>query len=673
MTISEKDALTMHAAIHNGKASSVKLSSGETLPVETASNKCRVVNVDGIKVMEQNKKKSSEWAKKAIAGAKITWILSGNSPSSWGRIVDGNIEADGKAIISSGGKTKAKAKATEPVPAKKAAPPPKKKTASEAAEPPPAKKAKADPAAPSPAGTASSSADPLRLAPLFAGSGHGAQWEAIIRPVIESQLNAAEFIGPTRNKAIVPVRELTFQALKPNPPGGWRVVSFGQSPYPRIESATGIAHFDNALSKWSDSRFGSIVTMRCIIKCAAMHKFGIAKATSVDDIRALLEKNSCVGPAEWFQAMLTQGVLFMNAACTLKKPDKGERAGTAITEHSKFWQPVVEAIVDAILTSCKEHGKGIVFAWWGSESLKTKKVLDKGVFQRHPGVKVVHLEHYNPAAMADAFCDDPNHFKAINTSLSKLGLEQIDWLPSIGWKSGLSGKSADKMGDFIAQTQELHKMYLERLKDGLDDRKDELADITGIAAKPLVPLKNACKPLKLGKPAEVSVEKAKAMPQDQLTVEEAAAVHLYTTNYLYKMLNEALRSKDRKKVQDYFLYLRLLLSALEKMTATTKKLYRGVALDLKDQYKVGSEVTWWAVSSCTPDLKVASSFSGGSKSTLFIIMAMTAVGIREFSEFKAEEEFVLGPGTQFAVKKVEVKGKQIEIHMSQLDRDSRVR
>lgn len=34
---------------------------------------------------------------------------------------------------------------------------------------------------------------------------------------------------------------------RPNPPNAWRVVSFGQSPYPRMESATGIAHFDNAL------------------------------------------------------------------------------------------------------------------------------------------------------------------------------------------------------------------------------------------------------------------------------------------------------------------------------------------------------------------------------------------------------------------------------------------
>ena len=38
----------------------------------------------------------------------------------------------------------------------------------------------------------------------------------LLKPVIERQRDAASFIGPQRDKSIVPVRELTFQALKPN-------------------------------------------------------------------------------------------------------------------------------------------------------------------------------------------------------------------------------------------------------------------------------------------------------------------------------------------------------------------------------------------------------------------------------------------------------------------------
>merc|ERR1719201_2754995 len=119
--------------------------------------------------------------------------------------------------------------------------------------------------------------------------GHGATWKPILTPVLEAAPNAAAFIGPGRDKRIVPVRELTFQALKPNPPSGWRVVSFGQSPYPRIQSATGIAHFDNELTSWEDNRFGSIMTMRILIKTAAVLKHGVAKSTSTQELRDLMK------------------------------------------------------------------------------------------------------------------------------------------------------------------------------------------------------------------------------------------------------------------------------------------------------------------------------------------------------------------------------------------------
>lgn len=245
----------------------------------------------------------------------------------------------------------------------------KSKADSEPPSQPPAKVAKTAP----PEQQTTLGSDSLGLSELFSGLGHGAEWEAIIRPVLESLPNAAEFIGPGRDKRIVPVREMTFQALKPNPPSKWRVISFGQSPYPRIESATGIAHFDNAVTSWESKRFGAIVTMRCIIKAAAMCKHGVAKTATVDELRHLMKRDNCVGPAEWFQAMLAQGVLFMNVACTLLREDKTIRAGSAVEAHTKFWHPVIEAVVDAILESCRREGHGIVFAWWGFESLKTKK------------------------------------------------------------------------------------------------------------------------------------------------------------------------------------------------------------------------------------------------------------------------------------------------------------
>lgn len=606
------------------------------------------------------------------------------------------VKAKAKAAV------KAKAKATP-----KAKPGPKAKAAAKAAakgltkdkveapkkakattapsEEPPAKKVKAAAATTEPAtapaasssSASSSAADPLALAPLFGGGGRGGEWEPILHNLISGLPKAAEFIGPSRNKGIVPVRELTFQALKPNGPGGWCVVSLGQSPYPRLESATGIAHFDSTIKDWEDKRFSVVSSMRCIIKAAAIHKFKADLKTPVGDLRKILKANKCVGPNEWFQAMLAQGVLLMNAALTLlPSEDKTVRAGTVVQEHTKFWQPVVEKIVDAILTARGKEGKGVVFAWWGGESKKVKAALG-AVFKKHKDVKVEHVEHKNPAAMYDSFCDEPNVFAGINAALKRIGQDEIDWLPSEGWKAKLKNNNAgniDEYGDFISETQELHKMYLERLRDGLTDRKDELPDITGVHDQPLVELPESFLQDSLKAASKKSVEKAGSMTLGPLDLHEAAALHLYTTNYLYRQLNEALRSENRKKVEEYLKYLRLFFSAAEKLPKSTKMLYRGVSLDLASQYPQGGVVTWWSVSSCTPELKVAQSFASGSKvSTLFRITPKRSIGIRHLSQYAHEEEFIFVPGTQFKVVKVEKKGTKSEIFLEEIDGEPRVR
>ncbi|GAB3802649.1 uracil-DNA glycosylase family protein [Micromonospora zhanjiangensis] len=204
--------------------------------------------------------------------------------------------------------------------------------------------------------------DPLALTELFAGGGE--PWLPLLKPVVERQPNAATFIGPGRGPNVVPVRELTFQALKPHPPEKWKVVVFGQNPYPRPESATGIAMFDNTFHNWQDSQFGRVVSIRCIIKAAAMWKYGIPKRTPIADIRALLRKNDTVQPPEWFQAMLTQGVLLLNAALTASSD-----GALATDQHTGFWRPVVERLIEEILRA-KQHAtdeadRGVVFAWWG--------------------------------------------------------------------------------------------------------------------------------------------------------------------------------------------------------------------------------------------------------------------------------------------------------------------
>lgn len=512
-----------------------------------------------------------------------------------------------------------------------------------------------DNATPTPAGQD----DPLGLADLFNGGGE--PWLPLLKPVIEAQPAAATFIGPGRSPQVVPVRELTFQALKPNPPHQWKVVVFGQNPYPRPESATGIAMFDNTFHDWNDSQFGKVITIRCIIKAAAMWKHGIPKKTPIADIRKLLRQHDTVQPPEWFQAMLTQGVLLLNASLTAS----GDGA-LGVDQHTAFWRPVVEKLVEEILRAkqnADEQDRGVVFAWWGAHA-RTLKNLVIRLQQKYPDVEVRHIDHPNPAAQGDIFCDG-DHFATVNEALRDLGADEIDWLPSKGWNTstgqGPDADTADRMGAFIASTMELHKLYLERLAS-VKDEGLALPAITGVFDTPLMDFREAVAPAaKLLSGLDWYVESSHDFGRRQaekstggLTADEIAALYLYTCeSAFYRQINATLRHPDRTRITPYLPYLRLLFSAVSRLPARTEPLWRGVALDLRAQYPVGQTVTWWGVSSCTSKLGVAQAFLGGrGKRTIFEVTPVRAVGIRSFSAFTGEEEYILAPGTQLTVTDV---------------------
>ncbi|MEV7278788.1 ADP-ribosyltransferase domain-containing protein [Streptomyces sp. NPDC093111] len=522
----------------------------------------------------------------------------------------------------------------------------------------------------SPAAPEPDANDPLGLTGLFTGGGE--PWLPVLKPVIEARQDAATFIGPGRSSQVVPVRELTFQALKPHPPHKWKVVAFGQNPYPRPESATGIAMFDNTFNDWKDSQFGRVVSIRCLIKAAAMWKYGIPKKTPVGDVRALLKERDTVQPPEWFQAMLTQGVLLLNASLTASAD-----GAMGTDQHTGFWRPVAERIVEEILRAKQEavdeEDRGVVFAWWGAHARSLKRTVLR-LQKKYPGVEVRHIDHANPAAQGDLFCEG-DHFTTVNDALRSLGAEAIDWLPSKGWDrqptgpaaAGAGGGAADtgvaaRMGAFIASTMELHQLYLERLTS-VQDEGHVLPPVTGVFDTPLMPFEDAVAPVTgvlsgLARHIDRSRDFGKRRADEQtgagLSADTIAALYLYTCESgFYRNINAVLRSPDRSRVLPYLPYLRLLFSAVSELPAHDRPLWRGVGLDLRRQYPVGETVTWWGVSSCTSELSVARAFLGSrGKRTLFEVTPARAVGIRSFSAFTGEEEYILAPGTQLEVTDV---------------------
>ncbi|MER5205523.1 macro domain-containing protein [Streptomyces sp. NPDC002825] len=523
------------------------------------------------------------------------------------------------------------------------------------------------------------SADPLGLAELFKGGGE--PWLPLLAPVIEAQPGAGAFIGPKRSPEVVPVRELTFQALKPHPPHKWKVVAFGQNPYPRAESATGIAMFDNTFHDWKDSQFGRVVSIRCIIKAAAMWKYGIAKKTPIADVRALLKKEDTVQPPEWFQAMLTQGVLLLNASLTASAD-----GAVPTDQHTSFWRPVAEQIVEEILRAkqdAAEEDRGVVFAWWGAHARSLKRVVQR-LEKKYPGVEVRHLDHANPAAQGDIFCEG-DHFARVNDALAAVGAEPVDWLPGKGWDQHTTDTAgSERMGAFIASTMELHQLYLERLTS-VKDEGLVLPPITGVFDTPLMDFREAVEPVtrvlaNLDRYVERSTRFAEtkaAQPEASggLSADAISALYLYTCeSAFYREINAVLRSPDRERLTPYLPYLRLLFSAVADLPAQTRPLWRGVALDLRSQYPLGRTVTWWGVSSCTSEPSVARAFLGSrGRRTLFEVTPARAVGIRRFSAFTGEEEYILTPGTRLKVTDVKTeRGGLCTVRLTELEGEALV-
>lgn len=194
--------------------------------------------------------------------------------------------------------------------------------------------------------------------------------------------------------------------------------------------------------------------------------------------------------------------------------------------------------------------------------------------------------------------------------------------------------------------------------------KEKLQPIQGYEKMPVVSLENAVKSLI---PHVNDVERMAQMvkdycdaPKDNLTHDESASILLYSmewepTNQSFCfILNTTLRKVDRGLLKPWFLYLRLIISALVKLPSepTRFTVYRGVKMDLSAQMPKGNKIVWWAFTSCTTSVGILNNerFLGKNGSrTLFIIDCYSGKKIRNHTIYPEEEEVLFFPACQFKV------------------------
>ena len=209
----------------------------------------------------------------------------------------------------------------------------------------------------------------------------------------------------------------------------------------------------------------------------------------------------------------------------------------------------------------------------------------------------------------------------------------------------------------VDPTETVIELNIETVKDP--------GPVVGYAEMPVLPLAKACAPLdnmiyNLWFYVKLALDGTEEVPANGLTVDESAAIRLYTIEWprphrsLYSMLNYTLKSGNRVALQPYLKYLKLFLTALAKLKCIPPQtVWRGVTKDLSADFPPGTVVTWWSFSSCTTTMTVLNSdlYLGNTGSrTLFSAESINGRTIREHSQYTGEDEILLLPGTQMIVQ-----------------------
>jgi Ran GTPase-activating protein (RanGAP) involved in mRNA processing and transport len=227
------------------------------------------------------------------------------------------------------------------------------------------------------------------------------------------------------------------------------------------------------------------------------------------------------------------------------------------------------------------------------------------------------------------------------------------------------------------ETENKHDRFL----DAGQEPRRMLQPVEGYQKMPLVTLEQAVESIvfccpDINRRAFIAMSNAET-PADGLDQNESASIFLYTMEWtprdecLYYVLNQTLRTENRQKLKPWYSYLKLILTALHKLPPQKQTIWRGVTLDLSQQYEVGKRYVWWAFSSCTRSLAVleANQFLGkhGSR-TLFNIECQNGKTIRSHSYINVEDEILLLPATQFeVVSKLKPSSDLYIIHLKQVD------
>ena len=143
----------------------------------------------------------------------------------------------------------------------------------------------------------------------------------------------------------LPEKSMVFKAFS-QPLSNTTHILLGESPYPRVESANGLAFWDNAVvDLWSQSGLDKAVnratSLRNLIKMLLHARGDLADDFSQAAIAGLNKENYIKTLPELFDKLIKSGFLLLNASLIYEK--------NKVNYHVKQWQPFMDHLFSRLL------------------------------------------------------------------------------------------------------------------------------------------------------------------------------------------------------------------------------------------------------------------------------------------------------------------------------------
>lgn len=205
------------------------------------------------------------------------------------------------------------------------------------------------------------------------------KWHNIMRKALND--TDQEYLEQLKNDTNwLPGIEKIFNAFSITP-DEIKYILFGESPYPRTQSANGYAFWDNAVKEiWSDSGLSKPInratSLRNFIKMLLISEGYLKKGQSTQEAIAKINKSPLIKTLDQlFEKLIKKGFLLLNASLVLSE--------RPVLKEARYW----ENFMVSILNDLHDSNPNITLLLWGNIA---KKINSYPIASQYPQLRAEH-------------------------------------------------------------------------------------------------------------------------------------------------------------------------------------------------------------------------------------------------------------------------------------------